>query len=107
MIDLDFDKAGQKAVVIGAAYDFSKLITDGLRGNVNFVWGWDAINPSTRAKAPNQTEYDFDVDYRPALTGAILQGIWFRFRSAVVDQQDAKRIGYQFRIIINWDRDLI
>src|SRR5215831_11355715 len=81
MIDLDFDKAGQKAVVIGAAYDFSKLITDGLRGNVNFVWGWDAINPSTRAKAPNQTEYDFDVDYRPALTGAILQGIWFRFRS--------------------------
>ena len=72
-----------------------------------FVWGWDANNPSTRAKAPNQTEYDFDVDYRPALTGAILQGIWFRFRSAVVDQQDAKRIGYQFRIIINWDRDLI
>ena len=107
MIDQDFDKAGQKAVLIGAAYDFSTLITTGLRGNVNFVWGWDAIDPSTRAKVPNRAEYDFDVDYRPALTGAILQGLWFRLRSAVINQQDAKTVGYQFRIIINWDRDLI
>jgi len=25
----------------------------------------------------------------------------------VIDQQDAKQLGYQFRIIVNWDRDLI
>ncbi len=107
MIELDFDQARQKAVLIGAAYDFSTLIATGLRGNFNFAWGWDAINPSTRAKAPNQTEYDFTVDYRPPLTGALLQGLWFRFRTAVVDQQDAKTVGYQFRITINWERDLI
>ena len=47
LIDQDFDQARQKAVLIGAAYDFSKLIATGLRGNFNFAWGWDAINPST------------------------------------------------------------
>jgi hypothetical protein len=33
--------------------------------------------------------------------------MWFRARGAILDQQDAKTLGYQFRIIINWDRDLI
>jgi hypothetical protein len=35
-----------------------------------------------------------------------LRGIWFRARAAILDQQDAKTLGYQFRIIINWERDL-
>jgi len=25
----------------------------------------------------------------------------------MLDQQDAKKLGYQFRLIINWERDLI
>jgi len=107
VIELDFDQANQKAVLIGAAFDFSKLLTQGLYADANFVWGWDAINPSTRKKAPNQTEYDFTVDYRPPFHVAFLQGMWFRARAAIIDQQDAKTPGYQFRIIINWDRDLI
>ena len=107
MIELDFDQARQKAVLIGAAFDFSKVLTKGLYGNANIVWGWDAINPTTRKQAPNQTEYDVTVDYRPPFNVFLLQGMWVRFRSAVVDQQDAKQLGYQFRIIINWDRDLI
>ncbi len=107
MIDLDFDQARQKAVLIGAGCDFSEAIATGLRGDFNFAWGWDAINPSTRVKAPNQAEYDFTVDYRPPFTGIMLQGLWFRARAAVIDQQDSKTLGYQFRIIINWDRDLI
>ncbi len=106
MIDQDFDRAREKAVLVGAAYDFKELVR-GLSGNFNFVWGWDAINPSTGQKAPNQAEYDFTVDYRPPFRLPVLQGMWFRFRSAILDQQDAKTLGYQFRIIINWDRDLI
>jgi hypothetical protein len=33
--------------------------------------------------------------------------MWFRARAAVLDQEDAKTTGYQFRLIINWERNLI
>jgi hypothetical protein len=113
MIDQDFNRAREKGVLVGVSYDASKTIAQGLSGFVNFGWGWDAINPSTRAKAPNQAEYDFTVDYRPTyrlnvpFLWGLWQGIWFRARAAVLDQEGAKTTGYQFRIIINWDRDLI
>jgi len=107
MIDQDFDRANEKAWLIGAGYDFSTLITEGLSGYVKFAWGTDAINPVTRRDAPNQGEYDFNIDYRPPwITPTPLRGLWFRARAAVLDQQDAKVAGYQFRIIINWERDL-
>ena len=107
LIDQDFNRAREKAVLIGASYDASKTIARGLSGYVNFAWGWDAINPSTRVKAPDQAEYDFTVDYRPHWNVPVLQGMWLRARAAVLDQQDAKTTGYQFRIILNWDRDLL
>jgi hypothetical protein len=107
MIDQDFNRANEKAILIGAAYDFSRILTQGLSANVNFAWGWDAINPSTRRKAPDQAEYDFTVDYRPPFKVPVLQGMWFRARAAVLDQQNSKTTGYQFRLILNWDRDLI
>jgi hypothetical protein len=107
MIDQDFNRAREKAVLIGAAYDFSTVLARGLAANMNFGWGWDAINPSTKRKAPNQAEYDTTVDYRPPWNVFLLQGMWFRARAAILDQQDAKRLGYQFRLTINWDRDLI
>jgi hypothetical protein len=107
MIDQDFDRAGEKAVLVGAAYDFKALV-QGLSGNFNLVWGWDAINPSTGRKAPNQAEYDVTVDYRPAFERPFfLKGLWFRARAAILDQQDGKTLGYQFRLIANWERDLI
>ena len=109
LIDQDFDRANEKAVLIGAAYDFSKLVLPGLSAYFNFAWGWDAINPSTRADAPDQAEYDLTVDYRPAFkTPAFLQGMmWLRVRSAILDQQDASQLGWQVRIILNWERDLL
>jgi hypothetical protein len=107
MIDQDFNRAGEKAVLIGAAYDFKALI-QGLSAYGNIAWGWDAINPSTGKKAPNQAEYDLTVDYRPAFQRPFfLKGLWFRARAAILDQQDAKTLGYQFRLIANWERDLI
>jgi len=106
MIDQDFDRASEKAVLIGATYDFAKL-APGLSANMNLAWGWDAINASTRKPASNQAEYDVTVDYRPPFHVPVLQGMWFRARSAIVTQQDAGTVGYQFRITINWDRDLI
>jgi hypothetical protein len=108
LIDQDFDRANEKAVLIGAAYDFTGLGAKGLSSNFNIAWGWDAISPTTRKKAPDQTEYDFTADYRvPTNAPGFLQGIWFRARAAILDQQDAKTLGYQFRLIINWERNLL
>ena len=107
MIDQDFDRANEKAWMFGFAYDASRTLTEGLSGYINAAWGTDAINPATRRPAPNQAEYDFNVDYRPPwITPTPLRGLWFRARAAILDQQDAKTLGYQFRIIINWERDL-
>jgi outer membrane OprD family porin len=107
MIDQDFNRANEKAWLIGAAYDFSKVLTEGLSAYMKFAWGTDAINPTTRRDAPNQAEYDFNVDYRPPwIEPTPLRGIWFRARAAVLDQQNAKTTGYQFRLILNWERDL-
>jgi len=56
--------------------------------------GWHAIDPLTRAPAPNRTEYDVTFDYRPAWSyPAFLKGLWFRARVAVVDQDHAPRAG--------------
>ena len=65
MMDRDFNRANEKAVGFGTACDFSKLVAQGLSGNFNFAAGWDAINPRTRAGAPDQREYDATFDYRP------------------------------------------
>jgi len=107
LIDQDFNRASEKAWLIGAAYDFSKLLAGGLSANFKLAWGRDAINPATRADAPNQAEYDFTVDYHPPwLKPTPLRGLWFRARSAIVDQEEAKKLGYEFRLTLNWERNL-
>ena len=108
LIDQDFDRANEKAFLIGAAYDFSNVLTKGLSATMNMAWGKDAINPSNGRPAPDQGEYDLTVDYRPpGKYLAFFKGIWFRARGAINTQQDARATGYQFRFIINWERDLL
>jgi hypothetical protein len=107
LIQEDFQRANEKAVGVAVAYDFSKLLTPGLSAFSYIAWGWDAIDPKTRAAAPDQTEYDLTVDYRPAwLRPAFLQGMWLRVRGVILDQENAS-LGYQVRIILNWERDLL
>lgn len=106
VIDQEFNRAHERAVLVGAAYDFAKLVR-GLSANANVERGWDAIDPLTRRTLPNQTEYNVTADYRPPFNVPILQGLRFRARAAILDQQDAKTLGYQFRLIIDWERDLI
>ena len=107
LIDQDFNRAREKAVLVGVAYDFSRTLTQGLSAYSNIAWGTDAIDPVTRASAPDQTEYDLTVDYRPPwLKPTFLRGLWFRARAALLDQENAKQLGYQVRFIINWERDI-
>jgi hypothetical protein len=107
LIQEDFQRADEKAVLVGVAYDFSKLLTPGLSAFANIAWGWDAIDPKTRAAAPDQTEYDLTVDYRPPFKiPAVLQGTWLRVRGVILDQENSDQLGWQIRLILNWERDL-
>jgi hypothetical protein len=103
LIHEDFDRAREKAVLVGAAYDLSRLVTPGLSVFANVAWGRDAIDPGTRAAAPNQAEYDLTVDYRPPGE----KGLWFRFRGLVFDQEGGDHLGYQVRVIVNWEIPLL
>ena len=106
MMDRDFNRANEKAVLLGAACDFSTLVAQGLSGNFNAAAGWDAINPRTGASAPNQREYDVTFDYRPPRARpAFVQGWWLRVRGGILDQE-GNRLGWQVRLLLNWDRDL-
>jgi outer membrane porin, OprD family len=108
MMDRDFNRANEKAVLVGAAYDFSRLVAQGLSATVNSAAGWDAINPKKRTSAPNQREYNLTVDARPPwLRPAFLQGWWLRVRGGILDQEGAGRLGWQVRVILNWERDLL
>jgi hypothetical protein len=108
LIDQDFNRAKEKAWLVGVAYDFSKVVTPGLSANFNFAWGVDAIDPKTRANAPDQREYDLTVDFRPTwLRPAFLQGMWLRVRGVILDEEGADRLGAQIRVILNWERDLL
>lgn len=107
MMDRDFNRANEKAVLVGASYDFSKLLAQGLSANCNFAAGWGAINPITRSSAPNQREYNLTIDYRPPFRRpTFMQGWWLRVRGGALDQQGSN-LGWQARMILNWDRDLL
>jgi len=106
-MDQDFDRANEKALLFGLAYDFSCVWAPGLSAFANLAWGSDAINPKTRVEAPDQAEYDLTVDYHPPwLKPTFLRGLWFRARGAILDQEHARQLGYQFRLSLNWERTL-
>jgi hypothetical protein len=108
MMDRDFNRADEKAALIGVVYDFSKVLTQGLTATTNIAAGWDAIDPKTLARAPDQREYDLTVDYRPPWRRpTMIQGWWLRVRGGILDQTGAGRRGWQVRVILNWDRDLL
>ena len=61
----DFNRAGEEAIMIKAAYDFSGLGLKDVTAYALWVHGWGAIDPVTEASVYDQDEYDFDLQWRP------------------------------------------
>jgi hypothetical protein len=100
----NFARANEKAWLIGAVYDFSRLVAPGLTGTFNFVWGTGAIDPQTRVGEPDQKEYNCKIEYRPPwLAPTILRGLWLTVRSSLYDQEGTGRLGRQIHVILNWE----
>ncbi len=62
---LNFNDAGETTVVVGAAYDFSHIITDGLKFQVRYGKGFNVIDASTGAPQSRQNEFNFEAEYLP------------------------------------------
>ena len=97
----DFDRAGEKAVLAGVAYDFAGLGAKGLTFSSLAAWDVGDNNGS-----PNWDEYDFDLQYRLSA----LEGDWkwlaplsLRGRYGYVDVGSGDSNIDEFRVIVNYE----
>lgn len=107
MIVEDFNRAGEKAFLLGGAYDFSAHDLPGLSVNFAAVFGNDAINPSTRAPIADTDEYDFTLDYRFTAKSwpDWARPFWIRARAVRVEKElgGSTDVTEDYRIIINYE----
>jgi hypothetical protein len=97
-----FNRAGEEASMVMGSYDFSRLNLEHVTAYALWVHGWGAIDPLTKDSVYQQDEYDFDLQWLPKSGG--LNGFWFRFRYAHVDQRGVSDASANdFRFIVNYD----
>jgi len=101
----NFDRAGEKAFLVGMSYNFKGLGLNGLSTFANIAHG---NTPDSGANAsPDETEYDLTIDYR--FKKGIANGLWARVRGAYIDQDDDAPGAddfFDFRIILNYEYDI-
>jgi hypothetical protein len=99
-----FARADETGRLIGVVYDFSRSGVSGLVVTVNVARGTGAIDAQTGAHLPDQTEYNFKIEYPlswPSLT--TLRDLSLTVRGAFYDRQGIDQIGRQIHLILNWD----
>jgi outer membrane porin, OprD family len=101
----DFNRANEKAWLLGVAYDFKTVGLPGFTANFEYSQGTDAIDPKTRAAAPNEREYNLSLSYK-VLEGA-LRGLSFDAKGAILDLTNSGRTGLQLRLIANYEFNLL
>jgi hypothetical protein len=103
----EFDRANEKAFGVGLKYDFGgSLLPFALPGfstQLIFAASYDRENPATGAKLANTYEGNLDIIYNvPSV-----KGLSFRFRNAYVGRGNPGNPLMDFRIIVNYELDLL
>jgi hypothetical protein len=104
LIEKDFNRAGEKAWLLGFSYDFKDYVK-GLSATFNFARGTDAVDPANQGGLPDQNEYDITIDYR--IQQGPLRGIWVRLRNGYVDFSNGGGSSNNVRLIINYPLALL
>ena len=106
MMDRDFNRANEKAVLFGAAYDFSTLVAQGLSATFNVAAGWmPSIPKRGRARRTSGSTTSPSTPVRPG-SGPPFSRAAVRVRGGILEQEGAS-LGWQVRVILNWERDLL
>lgn len=102
----NFDRAGEKAWMVGASYDFSATSAPGLSAFANVSHG--NTPDSGPMASPDETEYDLTIDYKFG-ANSVLRGLALRTRAAWIDQDESVANGddfFDFRLILNYSYEL-
>ena len=100
LMRLDFDRANEKALLVGLSYNSERLARYGLSGYFNIAWGSDAEDPATGSGLPDRVEYNITLDWKPP--SKPLEGLWVRARYAQLDIQGDGDAVRDIRIIVNY-----
>jgi hypothetical protein len=106
MMQSDFNSAGEKAVLLGASYDFSHWEIEGLSAFIQLGIGRGAKIPELGLSGLDETVLDFTVDYR--FQTERFKGLWVRLRGSVAAiEAPGRDNSRQARFIINYDLPLL
>ena len=63
---------------------------------------------SARRKAPDQSELNFTIAYRPGwLAPTVLRGLGLTVRAALYNPEDSGRLARQIHVLLNWESDIL
>ena len=102
LMQRSFNRADEKAILVSASYDFSRIGVDGLSVIVNFVAGFDGELLGERRRGQ---ELDGTIDYR--VKKGLLKNFWLRIRGSWLSEQGSDRDGTDIRLILRYDIPVI
>jgi hypothetical protein len=102
LMQRSFNRADEKAILVSASYDFSRIGVDGLSVIVNFVAGFDGEFLNERRRGQ---EVDATIDYR--VKKGLLKNFWLRIRGSLLSEQGSNRNGTDVRLILRYDIPVI
>jgi imipenem/basic amino acid-specific outer membrane pore len=107
MITKDFNRANERAFQVGATYDFAGLGIHGLSFRGSGTFGSGAINPDSGAEVTQNTEFDFDLEYKFASAPwpEWLKPLALRGRAGLVQENLGGRpsSSNEYRLILNYE----
>ena len=104
-MEKDFNRAGEKAWLLGFSYDPKDYI-HGPQRDLQLCPGHRRSGSSNQEWAsPNENEWDLTVDYR--IEQGPLRGIWVRARYAYVNFDSGGGHSNNVRLIINYPLSLL
>jgi hypothetical protein len=98
---LSFDNAGEEAAGLGATLKLDKLGLKDVTATAFFVWGWDAIDPTTNASLPNEQELNLALRYQPSEGRWKGLSVWARY-GHVFSKDIAQEEQTEFRFIVDY-----
>ena len=100
----DFNRANEKAVMLKASYDFTRLGLDGVTAYALYVDGWDRTSTTPGKSVYDAYEVDFDLQWK--VRSGALKGFWPRIRYAIGEEDNGQSI-HEIRIILNYDFSIL
>ena len=101
----NFNRADEKAWLIGLSYDCKRIGLPGLSFYTNYAQGYDARNATSNESLPDEEEFDITFDYR--VEDGPLRGLWFRSRWAYFDFASGGGSRHNVRLIVNYDLSIL